>query len=220
MKYLVLFTILIFPIYSADDCKSLKSETQMLSCYKKLWQEEDKKLNEVYQSLTKKISSKEKEEMKLDSRTWINKKEVFCMDERYTGDPNSIKKNSSYYSCLFDFTQSRVEYLKKAFGKENVSSAVDGIYSDGDGGTIEIKKTKDGYEFNATCVRGFTSHNGEITGIIPKLKNKLTWKDSPKDTTCELEFIFSDYKIEINEKECSAFHGANAYFSGIYRKIK
>ncbi len=95
-----------------------------------------------------------------------------------------------------------------------------GVYSDGDGGRIEIKKGSSGYEFTMTCVRGETSHSGEVTGVIPKIKTKLTWKDSPKDTTCELEFTFSDYKIEVNEKECSVFHGARAYFSGKYRKIE
>jgi uncharacterized protein YecT (DUF1311 family) len=222
MHYLIfiLFFIILHPVFSEDNCDSIQSESQRLSCYKKQWQEKDKKLNEVYQSLTKKLPAKEKEEMKLDSRSWIDRKEYYCINERYTGDANSSKKNASYYKCLLDFTESRITFLQKAFGKENISKDLVGTYSDGDGGRIEIKKGSSGYEFTMTCVRGETSHSGEVTGVIPKIKNKLTWKDSPKDTTCELEFTFSDYKIEVNEKECSVFHGARAYFSGKYRKIE
>ncbi len=118
MHYLIfiLFFIILHPIFSEDNCDSIQSESQRLSCYKKLWQQKDKKLNEVYQSLTKKLPAKEKEEMKLDSRSWIDRKEYYCQSERYTGDANSSKKNASHYKCLSDFTESRISFLQKGFG--------------------------------------------------------------------------------------------------------
>jgi uncharacterized protein YecT (DUF1311 family) len=215
---LFLFPQLIFS--ETHKCDSLETESKKLSCYKKEWESVDKKLNKTYQSLKNKLPKNEAEEMKLDSRQWIAKKESYCTDVRYTGDPDAEKKNSSYYSCLLSFTSSRLEFLKKGFGKENISKKFEGSYSDGDGGWMEIKKTKNGYQFQISCSRGPTSHTGEITGTIRKPQKSFKWKESLSDGECDLDFEISDYTITVTEQECSNFHGANGYFSGKYRKMK
>lgn len=218
-----LFLFLFIPTFifsETDKCGEIKEEKGKLSCYKKEYERLDKTLNEVYQDIKKRIDKPLAEAMKRDSRSWIDRKEYFCADSLYTGDKEAESKNSSYYSCLIDFTDSRISYLKKAFGREGIKTGLVGEYNDGDNGSLTISKNKNQFDFYLNVVRGPTHHLGEISGSLDTKKKEFKWRDIKEGESCELNFKLSDYTIDIKEVECSSFHGARAYFDGIYRKIK
>ncbi|MDX1960382.1 MAG: lysozyme inhibitor LprI family protein [Leptospiraceae bacterium] len=220
---LLKFSLLIFTFIFTNEifaCENLTEETQKLSCFKKKFSKVDKELNEVYKELLNKIPKELANEMKIESRTWIKRKESFCKDERVTGDSESSKENSSYYSCVLGFTESRIPFLKSAFGRENLSNELSGEYQDADGGELKLKMNKNKLEFMISVVRGPTSHIGEVSGKFEPTSKKILWKNKPNSEECELKFIFKDYVVEIEEVKCSELHGANAYFTGKYRKIK
>lgn len=95
-----------------------------------------------------------------------------------------------------------------------------GEYSDGSGGQLTIKKDNDKSAFSISVSRGPTIHVGEVSGYLKLNSKEYRWKDKQEGENCELNFSFSEYTIAVKEIECSSFHGANAYFDGIYRKIK
>ncbi len=208
-------------IFSQSEiCQESKNEKSKLTCFKKEYEKQDKVLNEVYKKLKSKLEQPLVDAMKSDSRLWIERKEFFCTHPIYTQDPKAEEKKASYYSCLFDFTKSRISYLKKAFGYENVKQGIIGDYDDGAGGLLSITKEKNEFKFNVSVARGPTTHVGEMTGILKSTKGDYKWKSLEEGESCELNFSFSDYMIEIKEIACADFHGANAYFDGKFRKIK
>lgn len=219
----IILLIIFFPIIllsNSDPCSKLKEEVEKLSCYKTEYEKKDKTLNEVYKNLRKKIDKKLAKEMKLESRVWIKQKEEFCKHPIYTQDSESEKENSTYYSCLNDFTEDRIFYLKKAYGRENVKSGLVGEYQDGQGGQFIINQNKGQNAFSISVVRGPTVHVGQIGGTLKVTQKEYRWKDKQDGENCELNFTFSDYTVKVKEINCASFHGANAYFDGTYRKIK
>lgn len=223
MKFPILILFLFtLSLFGTEPCEKISDLSKKAACYQNLYIAVDKTLNEVYSSLRSKIKKNEFAEMKKNSKEWIAYKENYCgMQE--TLSENENEKSIHKYSCLVTMTEERTLFLKLAFGKDGVSPGISGSYSDSFGGMIELKSTpKDFYFFKIIVVRGFSAHTGELDGSIA-IKNdnaRYVLKSDSGELECDLKFKFLKSKIEIDELKCDLYHGANAYFSGTYFKIK
>jgi uncharacterized protein YecT (DUF1311 family) len=204
-------------------------------CIKKAYEKVDKKLNTVYQTLRKKLSAESQKKLKEESVKWIGLKEFNCgWQKDMATEP---EKDFVYYGCLYDYTSERIVYLDKAYAGKGSTGIVSGTYEDSNGGTLTVKeKTKGLLEFYISVVRGPTSHIGEIEGNVTILNKKGTFKHVSSESTdaaedmekCKLDFSITSFKttagerpeIEVTEDGgCQYFHGARAYFDGVYHKV-
>lgn len=202
----------------AHPCSKIQDEKKQTSCWKTEYEKADKDLNKTYKSLQTSLASSKAEEMKKDSRTWIDHKEALCSGQ--SGMSNDSK--AVYYECLYSMTSDRTRFLKEAFGGEGTDNKIEGAYSDSLGGNIVIEKAGKGYKFTIEVVRGVTSHTGEVSGEISLKNNSATFDQKEKDgnESCKIGFKFSDRKVNVDEIKCDSYHGASAYFGGTYYKVK
>lgn len=218
-----------------DLCKGFKIEKQRKTCYEKKFKESDYELNQVYRQLQKELPPDHGLELKMSSRRWIRNKEYFCGFQAELESGRKDPKNATYYSCLLKFTRSRILFLRQGFAREGVKPGKPGSYDDGEGGRLTLKKkTDDRFEFTMEVVRGPTAHIGEIGGAFTlhgrkgefrsgefcdRNKNEKDEKEA-NDTCCRLTFDFRKYHVKVVEQNCSMYHGAKAYFTGEYRKVR
>ena len=65
-----------------------------------------------------------------------------------------------------------------------------------------------------------TYHTGHVSGPIifqDKTNGQFRWTDG--EDHCKLNFVFSDTAVEIDEIDCSYYHGARAYFTSTVTKV-
>ncbi len=133
----------------------------------------------------------------------------------------------SYWQARAEALRARQFFLATASGT-GVSPGIPGIYIDGDGGRLELLVVStDGEEvldFSIFVVRGPTAHTGELSGIA-KLdgKTKARFKDEDEEAFIDgkpavLDFLFEGNVVEIKGENTSYYHGARAYFDGVYFK--
>ncbi|HNO23040.1 MAG TPA: lysozyme inhibitor LprI family protein [Leptospiraceae bacterium] len=199
-------------------CSKISDEKKQASCWKAEYEKADKELNKVYKSLQTSLASAKAEEMKKDSRVWIDHKEALCSGQ--SGMSNDSK--AVYYECLQSITSNRTRFLKEAFGGEGTDNKIEGSYSDSLGGSLTIQKASKNYKFTLEVVRGVTTHTGEVSGEIALKNNAAMYEEKEKDGNepCKISFKFSDRKVIVDEIECSSYHGASAYFGGTYYKVR
>jgi len=73
-----------------------------------------------------------------------------------------------------------------------------------------------GFDFELICIHGM--HTGEINGyaIFTSLNEAMFDRNKNNDETCRLHFYKINETMQIDEEECSYYHGARAYFDGTY----
>ncbi len=210
----------------ARPCAGFESPNERKACWKIQMQAADLRLNSTYRWLRKRLPAAEKQELKKDSRAWIHYKTFQCgfeaeMQHKTLKDPRDTE---TFFSCIHGYTVSREQYLRQAFGYEGVSkSTIDGEYRDTFGGTLSLQTRNGALHFQLNVVRGPTHHTGEIKGVLQR--NGDVGSFSTKDEMsppqmCQIQASFRPFRISLKATNCSYFHGARAYFDGLYRKVK
>lgn len=210
-----------------DPCASVAAP-QKTACYRQHFSTADGELNAVYKRLYASLEPQRRSAMQEHSRAWIAYKESLCLESTAINsslDPAQVKNSAEYFACLYDMTRARTAYLKSAFAGEGVSPGLAGTYDDGFGGTLTLKlKATDRYDFHIEVVRGPTYHTGDVEGTIQFSTATTTFvqrDDCGRDTPCcRLTFKRQPLHIDVAEDSCHMLHGARAYFSGAYRKVK
>ncbi len=216
-----------FPCLAASDpCAGFTLPSERKACWKLQMQAADMRLNSTYRLLRKRLPATEKQELKKDSRAWIHYKHFQCgfeaeMQHKTRKDP---RDTDTYFSCVYGYTVSRERYLRQAFGHEGVSkTSTDGEYRDTFGGTLTLQTKNGALHFQLQVVRGPTHHVGEIKGILQR-KGDIGSFSTPDDMSpsrmCQIQASFRPLRISLKATNCSSFHGARAYFDGLYRKVK
>ncbi len=263
---ILIFTLLSAPLLLAapgsvtpqdtDTCKDIAGLSARASCYQKRYESADRELNAVYKKLKASLDDGLTKEMRDDSRNWIRYKEYQCgfqaeMTHNYSPPKTEnstenaaqrkqrLEYEASYYDCLHDYTVSRSEYLRRAFGGEGVSPGISGTYADSFGGTLHLEKdekTERRLLFKLEVVRGPTHHIGEIGGVIdvPAGGQKAVYAErsecagdvrpagDSESPCCRIEFAFASRRPTVSVKAtgCEYYRGARAYFDGDFRKIR
>lgn len=241
--------------YPGDDpCRGMKDTARRAACYQKRYAAADRELNAVYKKLKSSLEADVAAEMQEDSRQWIRYKEYLCgfqaeMEHNYN-PPETPNKNESteernqrleyeaaFHGCALSYTETRTEYLRKAFGGEGVSPGPAGTYADSFGGTLRLKETQTAkqLEFQLEVVRGPTHHIGEIGGkfdLVPgrtsvyaertECAGDVRPAGESETPCCRIEFTFHATRPTVSVKAtgCEYYRGARAYFDGDFRKIR
>ncbi len=201
-------------------------------CMKLKYKAADEELNMVYKEIRSVLGKAAHSDLRSDSLDWIRMKEYNCGWQKEMAAEDD--KDFIYYECLYSFTADRTAYLRSAFGGKDTDSADTGTFRDGAGGTVIIRKGKDGdTEFSISVIRGPTFHLGEVTGALRIRNGKGTFDSAEKGTPGDEDRCLLDFSVSFTETasgkrpawritedgRCSYFHGARAYFDGLYRKV-
>ena len=210
-----------------DPCSDVAAK-QKGPCYRQKFAEADRELNAVYKRLYATFETARQKAMQDNSRRWIVYKDELCLESTAINNnltPQQAKNSAGYSACLYDLTVARTAYLKRAFAQEGVAPGLAGTYDDGFGGTLTLKPANgDTYAFHIEVVRGPTYHTGDVEGDVHLQTGPATFVqavDCGEETPCcRLTFTRAPMFIAVEEDNCGMFHGARAYFSGEYRKVK
>ncbi|MCZ8341808.1 MAG: DUF1311 domain-containing protein [Leptospira sp.] len=217
-----LFSLIGFSIVAEpnDECKNIGNEKTKKICYTEAYKKSDKLLNSTYKEIKSKLSGTEEKELISVQRDWILYRDSICEGPLYSHDTSGLEISI----CKLQTTDDRIGYLRTVWKKGNFPDTPAGEYLDGFGGNLRIMKVSENkYEFSMEVVRGPTAHIGEVSGHWQiKQNTKWRWKSDPECQEsdmecCVLEFKSSQVKIEVKEVSCNYYHGARAYFDGIYR---
>ncbi|MEG4021766.1 lysozyme inhibitor LprI family protein [Microcoleus sp. S13C4] len=99
------------------NCKNPQTTVEMNVCSSQEFEAADKKLNQVYQQLQAKISSRQKQRLTVAQRTWIKFRDENCDYAKGQFEGGSLAA-STYGYCRARVTQERIKdlegYLKQA----------------------------------------------------------------------------------------------------------
>lgn len=99
------------------NCKNPQTTVEMNVCSSQEFQAADSKLNQLYQQLQAKISSRQKQRLTVAQRTWIKFRDENCDYAKGQFEGGSLAA-STYGYCRATVTQERIkdleDYLKQA----------------------------------------------------------------------------------------------------------
>ena len=99
------------------NCKNPQTTVEMNVCSSQEFEAADKKLNQVYQQLQAKISTRQKQRLTVAQRTWIKFRDENCDYAKGQFEGGSLAA-STYGYCRARVTQERIKdlegYLKQA----------------------------------------------------------------------------------------------------------
>jgi len=185
----------------------------------------DADLNKTFQKLRKNLPEDDFKELRDNQRKWIEYRDYMSADQpRQNGfrgeDP---KQSADYWESMASLTKSRIEFLEAAFD-EGLPKGISGSYEDSFGGSLNLEERADGVVFQIEVVRGPTSHTGGLAGLASLKGDAAYYKEKVEAgddrEPCELSFSFSKgHIVRIDGKNTDYYHGARAYFVGIYYKV-
>jgi uncharacterized protein YecT (DUF1311 family) len=181
----------------------------------------DKALNEAWAAAKKTLAESEFAELQIKQRDWVKYREDLARGaNRENGEPEG-KQTAAYFETAAEMTSSRADWLRARVKNEDES--LTGVWSDSFGGTIELVQEKDRLLFTIEVVRGPTFHTGSIAGVA-KWNAPLGWfsdkgRDKEKSEESNLVFVSRGNVLEIIGANTTYYHGARAYFDGVYCKV-
>jgi uncharacterized protein YecT (DUF1311 family) len=183
-------------------------------------------LNEAWAAVKKALSEADFSTLKEDQYKWLAYRDHLATTPQFSGAKveGEVPMDSPYYfKAAADFTPQRTQWLLGLI-RDWKDDTLTGLWSDSIGGTIEIVE-KDGHlYFSIECVRGPTSHNGQIVGTAV-WNQTIGWfsdkgRDKEKTDETNLSFILCGKKLEIVGANTGYYHGARAYFDGEYVRVQ
>lgn len=216
---LLLTTALIGSAFAED--KPLTREAA-----KALFDKADHALNEAWAAAKKALPDWEFTKLKEDQLIWVEYRDYLARSPTYTGAAarEQLSLDSpEYLQAAAGLEDIRTELLKGLIQDWKVNTLT-GKWSDSRGGTVEIVEQDGHLFFIVSCVRGITSHNGDLSGVAV-WNSPIGWfsdkgRDKNKSDETNLSFVLSDRKLEITGANTGYYHGARAYFDGSYVRVQ
>lgn len=186
---------------------------------KSQWEAADAQLNAAYARALKVDPG----ELREKQRDWIAYRDFYAKDQpRQNGEGDvPFEKSTAYWESMRDLTITRIAFLKAWVGtKARTGPGWTGQYEDFFGGTLRIWKTKDGVKFDIDVVRGPTFHTGNIDGIAGIQGEMAVFRSEDSPPAVITLKRDSRGRIVVTEENTDAYHGARAYFQGLYFKTR
>lgn len=201
----------------ADEAKTLTPKAAFAKA--------DTALNTAWAAAKAALSETEFNQLREDQRGWLQYRDYLARSPQFTGVASQEElplDSPDYLEAAAGLTLERVEWLK-AVALKTDDDTVTGVWSDSMGGRIQIVKGRGSLSFSISCVRGPTSHIGDMAGTA-QWNQRIGWyTDKPAsedaETAASLAFILRDYRLEVIGANTLHYHGARAYFDGQYVKI-
>ena len=195
---------------------------------KEAFEQEDARLNALWGELKATLKEWEFKEVLAEQRKWLEYRDAAALEEavRQAGaDEGKEKTTAEYWDVRALITASRTRMLG-GFLNPGKSDDWSGEWIDGYGGIMKIVQQGDVFHFTIHVVRGPTYHLGGIAGKaeINHGHARFSDEDSPERESLGsgrawLDFKLAAPRIEVSGVNTHAYHGARAYFDGMYVRV-
>lgn len=221
---------------NAQDVKPEKEPT--LAEAKAAFAKEDRSLNQAW-SAAKAAAAKlgAVEELTQKQRAWLEYRDYQAGHESSALGEKEPKRSAVWHTTAAGLTQSRVEWLRGwAESTKAPHETLTGVWIDSYGGDMRVvhqpaaATTAFGESgvarllFAIDVVRGPTYHTGGVAGVASWNQRIGWWSDKgldpEKTDESNLAFVDRDRCLEVVGANTSHYHGARAYFDGIYVKVE
>ena len=182
----------------------------------------DRALNEAWTAIKKALPQKIFEDLKAQQRGWIESRDRAALEASSNPqDATAGKQSAAYWQTAARLTETRAQWLRRL--ADNEDDPLTGLWTDGDGGSLEIVARNEKLFFVFSVVRGQSLHVGAIAGTA-SWNRPLGWfsdkgREADKPEESNLAFVEKERHLEVIGANTSYYHGARAYFDGSYYKI-
>ena len=185
----------------------------------------DKALNAAWAVAKSALGESEFAGLKQEQKAWLEYRDSIARSPLHAGVAHEGElplTSLEYLETAAFMAEERTAWLLGLTRKWGDDENLSGEWSDSCGGSVRIVEQKGALVFSIECVRGPTSHTGEISGTA-KWNQTIGWfsvKAEGEDEETSLSFILRDRKLEIIGANTGHFHGMRAYFDGEYVKTR
>lgn len=182
----------------------------------------DRALNEAWTAIKKGMPAKIFAELKTKQREWLESRDSRALESSPAPtDLAEAKRSAAYWETAASLTEARALWLRRL--ADNEDDPLTGLWTDGDGGNLEIVERPEKLLFVFHVVRGPSAHVGVLAGTA-HWNTSIGWfsdkgREADKREETNIAFIAKDRHLEVAGANTSYYHGARAYFDGNYYKI-
>lgn len=187
----------------------------------------DKALNAAWAEAKAALPEDEFEKLKESQRAWVDYRDYLARSPLYSGADSQEElpvDSPDYLSAAAELEDVRTEWLRGLARKWDAEEGLTGVWTDSYGGTLEVVERDGQIFFIVSCVRGPTSHLGDLAGVA-EWNQTIGWfsdadrKEEGKEGVTNLAFVLrDDNQLEIIGANTGHYHGVRAYFDGHYVK--
>jgi uncharacterized protein YecT (DUF1311 family) len=213
---LALVLLLLTAVARAEDQPSNPTEA------KAAFAKADRALNEAWTAIKRALPEKIFTELKAQQRGWLESRDQHALESSSNPkDAVKARQSAAYWQTAASLTEGRAQWLQRL--ADNEDDPLTGLWTDGNGGNLEIVEGNEKLFFVFHVVRTSGQHLGIIAGIahwnqsIGWFSDKGREPDKPDETN--IAFIERDRYLEVIGANTSHYHGRRAYFDGSYYKI-
>lgn len=197
-----------------------------LATAKARYQNADRELNEAWTSLKKALPEADFATLREGQKTWVQYRDDVAKAQMSEApqDEKALMQSADYLDAAATLTDSRVKWMRGLLATlTNTDTSLTGEWSDGWGGDLQILQDGHMLHFAISAVRGRSAANGELGGDA-SWNEPLGWfsdkgTDPEKHDETNLAFVLRRGKLEVIGANTQFYHGARAYFDGMYVKV-
>lgn len=182
----------------------------------------DRALNQAWTAIRKALPEKIFTVMKTQQRAWIELRDGAALEASPNPkDAAAARQTAAYWQTAASLTEARAQWLQRL--ADNEDDPLTGLWTDGNGGSLEIVERNEKLFFVFSVVRGRSLHVGAIAGTA-SWNRPLGWfsdkgREEDKPEESNIAFVEKERHLEVTGANTSYYHGARAYFDGAYYKI-
>lgn len=230
---------LIFTLGAAAFAQNAESEEKAptLAEAKAAFAKADRALNQAWSAAKAVVSGRALTELTGSQRDWVEFRDYQAGWESEQARQKDRKQSPVWHTTAAQLSESRAEWLRgRAEAAKAPPETLTGVWIDSFGGTMRVVHQEPPASaessgpaaparllFDIEVVRGPTYHTGGVTGVATWNQRIGWWSDKgvdpEKTEESNLAFADRDGCVEVIGANTSHYHGARAYFDGIYCKV-
>jgi uncharacterized protein YecT (DUF1311 family) len=216
----------------AQDEKTEKEPT--LTEAKAAFAKADRELNQAWSAAKAAVHTREQARLTASQREWLEFRDERARAESDAAGQKDPKRSIIWHSVAADLTASRAEWLRGRARSADADETLTGFWVDSYGGSMRLvhqpappaEGEMEGVGrllFAIEVVRGPTYHSGGAAGVASWNQRLGWWSDkglhAQKGDEANLAFVDREGCIEVIGANTGYYHGARAYFDGVYCKV-
>jgi uncharacterized protein YecT (DUF1311 family) len=195
----------------------------------------DRALNEAWSAAKAAASGGTLGELTQKQREWLESRDYHAGFESTAVGQKDRKRSPVWHTTATNLTEMRAEWLRAWTETTKAPhETLTGLWIDSYGGTMHVVEqpgavgeSEEGgvgrLLFSIDVVRGPTYHMGSVAGVASWNERLGWWSDkgihAGKTDEANLAFVDRDGCLEVIGAKTFHYHGARAYFDGIYVKV-
>jgi uncharacterized protein YecT (DUF1311 family) len=186
----------------------------------------DKAMNDAWAEVKAKVHPSEFKSIQEGQRSWLGYRDYIAAGHGNVPpgtDPEKARQTKEYLSAAAGMMKSRTDFLRSIVKDPGPEDSLTGLWTDSEGGGIDIVEREGKLYFSMSVVRGPTFHVGMLSGVARWNEPLGFFTDEGKGSGEAKEETWVVFKkerdiLKLETAKTQFYHGARAYFEGGYRR--